>query len=123
MFSALRRVEGISRTDAAYRLRGTKQPAETTLTPARNARSKPQGSIDRIVLRPEFRQRLADLANGVIDGVIFYDLDRLVRQRQNLEALIDVEQWRTWPREPGPTLRRVRLSLDRPFADPCKDTG
>ncbi|MEU4845884.1 recombinase family protein [Streptomyces gilvosporeus] len=34
---------------------------------------------DWIVLRPEFRQLLADLANGVIDGVIFYDLDRLVR--------------------------------------------
>ncbi|WP_328545726.1 recombinase family protein [Streptomyces platensis] len=41
---------------------------------------KPDGAIDWMVLRPEFRQLLADLAHGVIDGVIFYDLDRLVRQ-------------------------------------------
>jgi hypothetical protein len=42
--------------------------------------TRPDGSIDWIVLRPQFRQMLADLASGVIDGVIFYDLDRLVRQ-------------------------------------------
>ncbi|MGW2634030.1 hypothetical protein ACWC2K_32570, partial [Streptomyces chattanoogensis] len=41
---------------------------------------KSDGAIDWIVLRPEFRQLLADLANSVIDGVIFYDLDRLVHQ-------------------------------------------
>lgn len=41
---------------------------------------KPDGSIDWIVLRPEFRQLLADLDNGVIDGVIFYGLARLVHQ-------------------------------------------
>ncbi|MFD8912767.1 recombinase family protein [Streptomyces sp. NPDC059575] len=33
---------------------------------------------------------LADLASGVIDGVIFYDLDRLVRQPRDLEDLIDI---------------------------------
>ncbi|MFC6064117.1 recombinase family protein [Streptomyces ochraceiscleroticus] len=46
---------------------------------------RPDGTIDWIVLRPEFRQLLADLAAGVIDGVIFYDLDRLVRQPRDLE--------------------------------------
>ncbi|MCF3142549.1 recombinase family protein [Streptomyces platensis] len=35
------------------------------------------GAIDWIVLRPEFRQLLADLAHGVIDGVIFYTLTGL----------------------------------------------
>ncbi|GFE19343.1 hypothetical protein Sgleb_73900 [Streptomyces glebosus] len=54
---------------------------------------KPDGSIDWIVLRPEFRQLLADLANGVIDGVIFYDLDRLVRRPRDLEALIDIVEY------------------------------
>ncbi|MEV6566609.1 recombinase family protein [Streptomyces kronopolitis] len=38
-----------------------------------------------MVLRPEPRQLLADLASGVIDGVIFYDLDRLVRQPRDLK--------------------------------------
>ncbi|MFF8374275.1 recombinase family protein [Streptomyces lydicus] len=41
-----------------------------------------------MVLRPESRQVLADLAHGVIDGVIFYDLDRLVRQPRDLEDLL-----------------------------------
>ncbi|MFE3776239.1 hypothetical protein [Streptomyces sp. NPDC059122] len=41
--------------------------------------TKPHGTIDWVVLRPEFRQLLADLALGVIDGVIFYDLDRRPR--------------------------------------------
>ncbi|WP_420823494.1 recombinase family protein [Streptomyces natalensis] len=53
-----------------------------------------------MVLRPEFRQLLADPANGVIDGVIFYDLDRLVRQPRDLEDLI------AWDR---PGSHRVRL--------------
>ncbi|MEU1628038.1 recombinase family protein [Streptomyces sp. NPDC020096] len=43
------------------------------------------GSVDWIVLRPDFRQLLADLASGVI----FYALDRLVRQPRDLEDLID----------------------------------
>ncbi|MHA6757850.1 recombinase family protein [Streptacidiphilus sp. PAMC 29251] len=40
---------------------------------------KDDGTIDWVVVRPQFRQLLADLAAGIIDGVIFYDLDRLVR--------------------------------------------
>ncbi|MGW9047418.1 recombinase family protein [Streptomyces lydicus] len=54
---------------------------------------KPDDPIDWIVLRPEFRQLLADLANGVIDGVTFYDLDRLVRQPRDLEDLIDIVEY------------------------------
>ncbi|WP_055587471.1 recombinase family protein [Peterkaempfera griseoplana] len=51
------------------------------------------GSIDWVVMRPKFRQLLADLASGIIDGVIFYDLDRLVRQPRDLEDLIDVVEY------------------------------
>jgi DNA invertase Pin-like site-specific DNA recombinase len=52
--------------------------------------TRPDGSVDWVVLRPKCRQLLADLAAGVIDGVVFYDLDRLVRQPRDLEDLIDV---------------------------------
>ncbi|PJN32236.1 hypothetical protein CG747_43645 [Streptomyces sp. CB02959] len=55
--------------------------------------AKPDGTIDWVVLRPEFRQLLADLTLGVIDGVIFYDLDRLVRQPRDLEDLIDTVEY------------------------------
>ncbi|WP_055587300.1 recombinase family protein [Peterkaempfera griseoplana] len=54
---------------------------------------RPDGSIDWVVVRPKFRQLLADLASGVIDGVVFYDLDRLVRQPRDLEDLIDVVEY------------------------------
>lgn len=54
---------------------------------------RPDGSIDWVVLRPQFRQLLADLASGVIDGVIFYDLDRLVRRPRDLEDLIDIVEY------------------------------
>ncbi|MEW2484933.1 recombinase family protein [Streptomyces sp. NPDC048411] len=48
------------------------------------------GSVDWIVVRPEFRRMLGDLLSGRIDGVIFYDTDRLARQPRDLEDLIDV---------------------------------
>ncbi|MFF7701150.1 recombinase family protein [Streptomyces lydicus] len=73
--------------------------------------SKPDGSIDWIVLRPEFRQLLADLANGVIDGVIFYDLDRLVRQPRDLENLIDIVEYVKRP-VTGATGGRMNLIND-----------
>lgn len=72
---------------------------------------KPDGSIDWIVLRPEFRQLLADLANGVIDGVIFYDLDRLVRQPRDLEDLIDIVEYVKRP-VTGATSGRMNLIND-----------
>ncbi|MCZ1012519.1 recombinase family protein [Streptomyces lydicus] len=72
---------------------------------------KPDGSIDWIVLRPEFRQLLADLATGVIDGVIFYDLDRLVRQPRDLEDLIDIVEYVKRP-VTGATGGRMNLIND-----------
>ncbi|QIY59499.1 recombinase family protein [Streptomyces sp. RPA4-5] len=72
---------------------------------------KPDGSIDWIVLRPEFRRLLADLAIGVIDGVIFYDLDRLVRQPRDLEDLIDIVEYAKRP-VTGATGGRMNLIND-----------
>ncbi|MFF0628027.1 recombinase family protein [Streptomyces sp. NPDC004296] len=66
--------------------------------------TKPDGTIDWVVLRPEFRQLLADLALGVIDGVIFYDLDRLVRQPRDLEDLIDIVEYVKRPGAEYPVL-------------------
>ena len=54
---------------------------------------KDDGSVDWVVLRPQFRRLLADLASGAIDGVIFYDLDRLVRRPRDLEDLIDIVEY------------------------------
>ena len=40
--------------------------------------------------RPEYTRCLDDLAAGVIDGLLVYDLDRLHRQPRELEAFIDL---------------------------------
>ncbi|WP_198535082.1 recombinase family protein [Streptomyces natalensis] len=72
---------------------------------------KSDGSVDWVVLRPEFRQLLADLAHGVIDGVIFYDLDRLVRQPRDLEDLIDIVEYVKRP-VTGATGGRMNLIND-----------
>lgn len=42
------------------------------------------------VVRPGFEQLLADLEDGVIDGVVVYDLDRLARRPRDLERVIDI---------------------------------
>ncbi|MGF1425643.1 recombinase family protein [Kitasatospora sp. LaBMicrA B282] len=52
--------------------------------------TRSDGSVNWVVIRPEFRRLLADLAGGVIDGVISYDLDRLAHQPRDLEDLIDI---------------------------------
>ena len=44
----------------------------------------------RNVRRPEFELMLSDLSDGLIDGVVAYDLDRLARQPKDLERLIDL---------------------------------
>ena len=41
-------------------------------------------------VRPEYSRCLDDLAAGVIDGLLVYDLDRLHRQPRELEAFIDL---------------------------------
>lgn len=55
------------------------------------------GSVDWIVVRPEFRRMLGDLLSGRIDGVVFYDTDRLARQPRDLEDLIDVIEYAERP--------------------------
>ncbi|QKV94717.1 recombinase family protein [Streptomyces sp. NA02950] len=52
--------------------------------------TRPDGTVDWVVLRKDFQQMLKDLLNGVIDGIVFYDLDRLVRQPRDLEDLANV---------------------------------
>lgn len=42
------------------------------------------------VRRPAFEQMLDDLRDGVIDGIIAYDLDRFARQPKDLERAIDI---------------------------------
>lgn len=50
----------------------------------------PDGSVGLRVIRPKFRKMLEDLQAGVIDSIIIYDLDRLLRQPRDLEDLIDI---------------------------------
>lgn len=53
------------------------------------------GSRVKRVVRPEFDELLRQIYAGEVDGLIVYDLDRLVRQNRQLEDLIDaVEQMR-----------------------------
>ncbi|MDX6350236.1 MAG: site-specific recombinase [Streptomyces sp.] len=47
-------------------------------------------AFKRNIRRPEFELVLSDLAAGLIDGVVAYDLDRLARQPKDLERLIDL---------------------------------
>jgi site-specific DNA recombinase len=50
----------------------------------------PDGSTAMRVVRPEFRRMLEDLANGAIDAIVVYDIDRMCRDPRDLEDLIDV---------------------------------
>jgi site-specific DNA recombinase len=65
---------------------------DTTALKKRRIRLPNGRSVWR-VFRPEFRQMLADYEDGVIDGVIFYDIDRLARQPRDLEDLIDLVEY------------------------------
>ncbi|MCO7218539.1 recombinase family protein [Klenkia sp. PcliD-1-E] len=42
------------------------------------------------VVRPDFERLLDDLANGVVEGIVVYDLDRLARRPKDLERVIDI---------------------------------
>ncbi|MFF3607434.1 recombinase family protein [Streptomyces sp. NPDC002463] len=59
--------------------------------------TKNDGTVDWVVIRPAFRRMLSDLLSGEIDGVIFYDTDRLARQPRDLEDLIDIVEHTTRP--------------------------
>lgn len=50
----------------------------------------PDGTTAMRVVRPQFRQALDDLKDGTIDGLLVYDIDRLVRDPRDLEDLVDV---------------------------------
>ncbi|MFG2532048.1 recombinase family protein [Streptomyces sp. NPDC048516] len=79
---------------------------------------KPDGSIDWTVLRPEFRQLLADLANGVIVGVIFYDLDRLVRRPRDLVSFLNkqLQTSKTGLDQSAGTIAALQARLDQELA-------
>jgi DNA invertase Pin-like site-specific DNA recombinase len=62
---------------------------DTTAFRKRRIRLHDGRSIWR-VYRPEFRRMLRDYEDGKIDGIIFYDIDRLARQPRDLEDLIDL---------------------------------
>lgn len=66
----------------------------------------PDGTVGLRVLRPQFRQLLADLTDGVVDGLVAYDLDRVARDPRDLEDLIDVIEQHHLPN------RAVTGSLD-----------
>jgi DNA invertase Pin-like site-specific DNA recombinase len=59
----------------------------------------PNGRSVWRVYRPEFRRMLADYEDGNIDGIIFYDIDRLARQPRDLEDLIDLVEYYKRPVE------------------------
>lgn len=44
------------------------------------------------VIRPVFQQMISDLRNGVIDGAMVYDLDRLARDPRDLEDCIEMAE-------------------------------
>lgn len=58
------------------------------------------GRIAFRVIRPAFRQMLDDLEAGRIDGIVFYDMDRLARQPRDLEDLIDWVEYKKVPVKP-----------------------
>jgi site-specific DNA recombinase len=60
-------------------------PDEPTVSYEDNDRSAIHGR------RPEYERLLGDLRAGTVTGLIAYNLDRLVRQPRELEALIDLK--------------------------------
>ncbi|ARH89243.1 recombinase family protein [Streptomyces sp. MOE7] len=65
-------------------------------TSAFKAQGHPSQRIHQLARRaPAYRQLLTDLGNGVIDGAICYDLDRLVRRPRGLEDLLDIVEHRS----------------------------
>lgn len=70
----------------------------------------PDGSTAMRVLRPEFRRLLDLIANGQVDGLIAYHLDRVARDPRDLEDLIDVVERTGIPVES--VTGSLRLSTD-----------
>jgi site-specific DNA recombinase len=76
----------------------------------------PNGRSVWRVYRPEFRRMLADYEDGKIDGVIFYDIDRLARQPRDLEDLIDLVEYYKRPVETVTGAIDLRTSNGRAMA-------
>ncbi|MGH3395075.1 MAG: recombinase family protein [Streptosporangiaceae bacterium] len=76
----------------------------------------PSGRSVWRVIRPEFRRMLEDYEDGRIDGVIFYDLDRLARQPRDLEDLIDLAEYYKRPVETVTGQLDLRTSNGRTMA-------
>lgn len=57
----------------------------------------PDGTTALRVLRPAFRELLADLADGSVSALVAYDLDRVARDPRDLEDLIDAVEQRNVP--------------------------
>ncbi|MET8340278.1 recombinase family protein [Streptosporangium canum] len=76
----------------------------------------PNGRSVWRVIRPEFRRMLADYEDGKIDGIIFYDLDRLTRQNRDLEDLIDLVEFFKRPVESVTGQLDLRTSGGRTMA-------
>ena len=70
-------------------------------------------AFKRKVVRPEFEQMLLDLKNGVIDGIVVYDLDRFARQPRDLERAIEVYE----ERKPSPVFASVQGDINLQSAD------
>lgn len=76
----------------------------------------PNGRSVWRVIRPEFRRMLRDYEDGRIDGVIFYDIDRLARQPRDLEDLIDLVEYYKRPVESVTGQTDLRTSNGRTMA-------
>jgi site-specific DNA recombinase len=76
----------------------------------------PNGRSVWRVIRPEFREMLEDYEDGKIDGVIFYDIDRLARQPRDLEDLIDLVEYYKRPVETVTGQLDLRTSNGRAMA-------
>jgi site-specific DNA recombinase len=59
----------------------------------------PNGRSVWRVIRPEFRRMLRDYEDGRIDGIMYYDLDRMARNPRDLEDQIDLAEYYRRPVE------------------------
>ncbi|MCG3042559.1 recombinase family protein [Streptomyces sp. S1A] len=70
----------------------------------------PNGNVELRTIRPGFRDALDKLMTGLRDGLLAYDLDRVVRDPRDLEDLIDVVEHKGIPVET--VTGSLRLSND-----------
>jgi site-specific DNA recombinase len=76
----------------------------------------PDGRSVWRVIRPEFRRMLRDYEDGRIDGIIYYDLDRMARQPRDLEDQIDLVEFCKRPVEAVTGNIDLRTSSGRAMA-------